>query len=342
VADLCFLDSETRSQSDVTVAGAYKYAHHPSTEGIVWGFAFDDAPCGVWSPDWAWQGRNDAAEPLIEHARSGGLLVAWNAYFDRWIWNAVMVPKYGWPKTEREQWLCAQAQAEANNLPGKLEKACEALRTRYKKDPKGPKLIKQLCNGTRHDWRMDFDGLPERMGHFRAYCARDVEAMRGIWQYTRPLTRVEWREYHASEAINDRGVAVDIQFARHARRYAEHEFQDINAQLAELTGLPGMTLSHHVQKAAWLHDALRPDEELQALCERRKKDSDDVRFSCDRPTREAVLEAITEPTHAERFHVEQADAIVQFLELIEAGNSAAVRKFTAIVKQEIAGRVHGG
>lgn len=341
MADLYFLDSETRSESDVTVAGAYKYARHSTTEGIVWGFAADNAPCGVWSPPWAWHGRNIDPTPMLEHAAAGGLLVAWNAFFDRWIWNAVMVPKYGWPETRREQWLCAQAQAEANNLPGGLAKACDALRTKYKKDPKGTMLIKTLCNGTRENWDRAYE-TPELMGHFRRYCASDVVAMRDVWQATRPLTMVEWAEYHTSERINDRGVAVDVEFARHARNYAQTEFDDINAQLAELTGDPGMTLSHHKRKSAWLHEALHGHEELQMLTEKRSKEGEPPRYSADRPTREAVLEMLLQPEHAAMFPVKHTDRIVQFLELLEAGNSAAVRKFTAIVKQEASGRVHGG
>lgn len=345
--DLCFLDSETRSLDDVTTSGAYKYAHDPSTEGIVWGWAFDDEPGAVWSPAWAWGNSvvshaDPDPEALIEHARAGGYFVAWNAFFDRWIWNAVMVPKYGWPATDPEQWLCAQAQAEANNLPGQLAKACEALGTPYRKDPKGKQLINQLSHGDRSTWNSQRFETPHKMGHFRSYCVRDVLAMRDVWQCVRPLTGSEWAEYHASERINDRGVAVDVQFAAAAMAYAVAEFDDINGQLAALTGDPGLTLSAHLRKSRWLHDQLWPDEELQEIVKRPEKVEGKPRFSCDRPTREAVLELILQPEHAELFEAEHAEEVVQFIELVEAGNSAAVRKFTAICRQAVRERVHGG
>lgn len=345
---ICFADSETRSLDDVTVSGAYKYAHHPSTEGIVWGWCFDDGPGQVWSPAWAWGNTkfckrtdDDQPEPLLEHVLDGGLMVFWNAQFDRWIWNAVMVEKYGWPVLPLQQVLCAQAQAEANNLPGKLMQACETLGTPYQKDKKGAQLIRQLSHGDITNWDSQVFETPDKMGHFRAYCVRDCVAMRDVFQYTRPLTNREWEEYHASEMINDRGVMVDVEFAAAAQRYAQAEFDDINGQLADLTGDRALTLSAHLRKAKWLHEQLWPDEELQALTERPMKEDGRPRFSCDRPTREAVLEMIIQPEHGERFHVDHSEQVIQFIELVEAGNSAAVRKFTAIVNQCINGRVHG-
>lgn len=337
--ELCFLDSETRSLADVTLVGGYAYAHHPTTEGLIWSWADAEGAGWLWSPEWAYEDPTDDCEMLIEHAKSGGYFVAWNAFFDRWIWNAVMVKKYGWPETDPEQWLCAQAQAEANNLPGKLEKACEALGTPYQKDKQGGALIAALSHGVKDTFNRT--QLREKMGRFRAYGRYDVLAMRDVWDVTRPLTMSEWAEYHSSERINDRGVAVDVEFARAAFSYASAEFADINGQLAELTGDPDLTLSAHLRKSRWLHDQLEPDEELQEVVRRPEKVEGKPRYSCDRPTREAVLEMIMQPEHSELFHVEHHERVVQFIELIEAGNSAAVNKFRAISNQAYQGRVHG-
>ena len=336
---LAFADAETRSPLDLTVVGGYKYANHPDTDALIWGWAFDDEPGMLWSPTWCWPGRSNDIELLYEHIESGGYFVAWNAFFDRWIWNAVMVRKYNAPYLPVNQVLCAQAQAEANNLPGQLGKAAECLKVKHRKNPQGKRLIKELCTGTRHDW--DPEKIDD-MAAFRAYGLDDVTAMRDVWQHTRPLTATEWAEYHASERINDRGVEVDSEFAAAAMQYAAAEFADINGQLAALTEDPELTLSHHARKAAWLHDALRQSQELQEVVTKPPKKKDGpVRLSCDRPTREAVLELLAIPDYSELFHVEQREKIIEFLELIEAGNSAAVRKFTAIVGHEIEGRVHG-
>jgi DNA polymerase len=265
----------------------------------------------------------------------------WNAAFDRWIWNAVMVPKYRWPPLKLEQVLCAQAQAEGNNLPGGLKKACDTLGTPLRKDTKGAGLIRTLSSGTRESWDSKKYEQVSQMGHFRAYCVRDVESMRDAWLRCRPLTLEEWAQYHASERINDRGVMVDTQFARTAKQYARAEAQEIDTELRILTDDPDMSASAHLRKAAWLHEHLWCDQELQELVERPAKLDDKPRYSCDRPTRDAVLEMITQAEHADRFEPEQADRVVKFLELIEAGNSAAVKKFTAIAERSLDDRIYG-
>lgn len=344
MATIAFIDSETRSPLDLTVVGARKYAAHPGTEALVWGYLFDEQVNGrVWSPEWAW-GYTVAAdhEPtdLLDHVENGGFVAAWNAFFDRWIWNEVMVKKYDWPYLRPDRTLCAQAQAEANNLPGSLEKACLTLGTPYQKDPQGRKLIELLCKGTCEDWSGRFE-TADRMGHFRAYCLKDCLAMRDVWKYTRPLSMDEWAEYHASEKINDRGIMADVPFAAMAATYAREEEDDINGELVSLTGDDGMSVTAHIRKAKWLHTELWPDEELQTATERPNKEGKKRRYSCDRQTREVVLDALANPEHYERFETEHAEKIISFLELVEAGNSAAVRKFSAIVNQELGGRIYG-
>jgi len=342
---LVFLDSETRSLADLKAVGAYKYARDPSTDVLVWTWAFDNEPAHVWSPWWCWGSDDQAPAALLDlfdHVADGGYLIAWNAFFDRHIWNEVMTRRdYQWPRTRPEQWLCAQAQAEANNLPGKLEKACEALGLPAK-DRAGKGLIAELSHGTREDWN---PANHAKLGRFRAYGAKDTEVMRNVWNSTRPLTLDEWAEYHASERINDRGVAVDHDFARAAMRYANAENADLNRQLFELTGIENLTVTNHVLKAKWLRDQLWPSPELQALVIRPPREKNGVetaRQSADRSTREAVATALANPDFAQLFDDVHLSRIVTFLGILEAGNSAAVRKFTAIANQVCSdGRVHG-
>lgn len=347
MTDFLFSDSETRSPIDVTKHGAYRLAEHPASDCTVWSFAFDDEPFGtVWSPSWAWgQTEGITADPeptrYLDFIEDGGYFIAWNANFDRLMWNKIMVPKYGWPELRLEQVLCAQALAEGNNLPGQLEKAAECLRTGYKKDPAGKRLISLLAHGTRDDWSPRENETPQRMGHFRSYCLKDTLAMRDVWGECRPFTIGEWNEYHASERINDRGVAVDDEFAAQAARFAAAETRDLNREIVEVTGVE-MTVTNHVKKALWLYEMLAPDEALQLAAWRppKKKGGKD-RYSCDSATRAIVLEAINQPEHAELFEDGNRERIIRFLEIVEAGNATAVHKFAAIRDRATAGRVHG-
>lgn len=343
MSGIIFLDSETRSPLDIRATGAYRYTHHPKTDVTIWAYASSEDFGSLWSPEWAWHKNPDKyPEALLEHALAGGYLVAWNAFFDRHVWNEVMVKKYGWPATKREQWLCAQVQAEGNNLPGGLAKAAECANVKHQKDPVGKRLMDLLANGTREDWNPEHFEAPENMGRFRGYCLYDVLSMRDIWHATRPLTLDEWADYHASEMINDRGVKVDKDFATCAMNYANAEFADLNKEIAEVSGDRRMTVTAHVRKARWLYDELHPCEELQELVTRPpKKKGDPERYSCDRSTREIVLERLSVPDIAKLFHVKHLGDIIDFLEIIEAGNSAAVRKFTAMSNQAYHDRVYG-
>jgi DNA polymerase len=358
--ELLFFDFETRCPLDILQVGAYKYARHPECEFTVFTGIFSDADDWdsiLYSPPWAW-GNTEHSRPdnpaileqVFDHVRSGGYLVAWNSFFDRQIWNNVCVPKYGWPDLPLEQVLCAQAQAEANNLPGALGKAGECLGTHIRKDNAGSTLMSQLASGTRNDWVSEVFETPEKMGRFRKYGVYDTLTTREIWQCVRPLTLDEWDEYHASERINDRGVAIDIEFAKAARGYAMAEEKDINIDLVDLTDDKKMTVTNHLRKAKWLHDQLYPDTELQQITTRSDKikvdkDGNETiikRVSADRPTREAIADLLSTPEHADRFEPDHLSDIQEFIELIEAGNSAAVRKFTAMINQVADDeRVHG-
>jgi len=41
-------DYETRSEEDITTAGSYRYARHPSTEALMLGWALEDDAVDLW------------------------------------------------------------------------------------------------------------------------------------------------------------------------------------------------------------------------------------------------------------------------------------------------------
>lgn len=346
MSDLAWIDFETRSSSDLREVGAYNYAHHSTTEPLILSHAFDGEYGQLWSPTWAWnigpsQEEYNALHLLFKHIKDGGYVIAWNMFFDRWIWNAVLHKEYDWPYLPPEQCLCAQAQAEGNNLPGSLDKAAEMVGATNKKDKTGKRLISQLSIGPKKTWVNDPE-TTERMGRFRAYGLRDVHAMRDVWNSCRPLTTQEWDEYHASEIINDRGVEVDAPFALRAAQFAKAEERDLNVELNTLTGDQDMTITNHVRKAKWLYNQLWPCKELQEVTYRGvNKDTGKERYSADRQTREFLLDALANPTYADQFAGVDLDRIIRFLEILEAGNSAAVRKFSAISQHAYKSRIHG-
>lgn len=356
---VAFIDSETLCPLDIKTAGSAKYARHPEADAFGWYWAFDAEHVQRWSPPWCHpdpqqiSGERGPLQRLLDHVEAGGIVIAWNVYFDWLIWNLVMVPKYGWPPLKIEQCLDAQAQAEGSLLPGGLDAACKALNTKHKKNNRGKKLISLLCTDTRTGVMAKMQGThpaqavgdaPDPAAYlallreFRDYGGDDIPSMRDVWNKTRPLSVEEWREYWAHFAINDRGKYVDVEFAAAASKFASVEKARISERLVDLSGDSKMTIGAHTRKARWMFDALAPAPELQMLVQVFDKDGrpaedkkGNPKFCFDKSVRASVLAGLAEPEHAELFEQDAFDTVLEFAESVEAGNSAAATKYPKVV-----------
>jgi DNA polymerase len=213
-----WVDFETRSACDLTVAGVYNYAQDISTDVLVMSYAFDDEDVVTWTP----------GQPFPERVKNHkGLIYAHNAAFERLIFWYVLQQNFA-----LEQFYCTATQARANCAPGGLEDVGRFASASMKKDHRGAQLIRLLsiprADGT-------FNNSPELMAEMIAYCEQDVRVMREISKALRPLSADELSDYHVNERINDRGVLVDVPLAKAAMRYAEAELLEIEERVAELT-----------------------------------------------------------------------------------------------------------
>jgi len=228
-----FLDFETRSTVELRRSGVYKYAAHTDTS--------------IWCMAWAFEGNEDepalwyAGEPLPEavvvHATAGGELWAHNAAFERIMWRDCAIPTYGFPVVRDDQWFCTAAEAAALALPRRLEQVCDVLRLPVRKDMEGHRLMLQMCrprrfedNGTPVWW--DDAAKLLRLGQ---YCATDVKAERLLFKALRRLSPDERAIYLHNEAMNDRGVAIDLELAGAAQKLAKHEIARQNRLMRDAT-----------------------------------------------------------------------------------------------------------
>lgn len=178
----------------------------------------------------------------------------------------------GWAR----QWVCTMVKSAMAGLPMKLEVVAKALRLTEQKDAEGPALIKFFCipcrptkaNGQRtrnmpwHDWK--------KWDRFKWYNAQDVRTEQAIDQETdyvriSPKERATWI---LDQKINDRGVLVDLDLARHAididRRYNEKAMRDARA----MTGLQNPGSDQQMKR--WLSDRL--DRSVTSLTKDAVKD----------------------------------------------------------------------
>lgn len=268
------LDFETFSKLDLTKVGHYRYAEDESTEILMAAYAFDDGPIKLWVPA---EGEEmpfdlEAAldDPLVN-------IPAWNAAFERAIISCKMFN--GPMRANPARFRCAMVDAMSIGLPGKLEKAGEALGLGddQAKMKDGRRLINKFCK-PRKPTKRNLDDrwrpatAPEDWARFKEYCIRDVEAERAVWNKTRTwrMSEIEHRLWVIDQEINDRGLAIDMELVLAAKRMGDEHKERLFKRSQALTGLDNP--NSRAQLIEWLNstDDFDPEEEAEVEDLRKK------------------------------------------------------------------------
>lgn len=237
------LDFETRSAAPFGKnagkegVNAYQYSLHPTTKVLWASYAFGDEPVKQWR---AYRG-DPFPDDLLQAVKDGRIIAAHNAGFENQIWNNLLVPLYGLPELPIEQMDCTAARAAIMALPRDLDGVTRALGMEHQKDDVGHKLMLKMSKPRRARKGEDPDQIywheaeadMERLG---LYCDRDVEAERGLDKVLKPMTRYQKAQWLRVHRANMRGVQVDVEFVRKARRVDQVVGQRYKDRLAALTG----------------------------------------------------------------------------------------------------------
>ena len=224
------------SKKGLPAIGIAPYATHPSTEILCMAYAFDDEPnVNVWLPGDPFPDR------LQEHVDNYGQIEAWNVAFERWIWTYVGCCRYGFPLNDCIQFVCTQSRARAFCLPPSLAEAGEVLQIQNQKDKDGWRLINKFSmprNPTIRDKRkrITFQDDPVDAMRMIDYCIRDVVAEREIDKQIPQLSTFEFKFWKIDQAINERGVSLDLKSIDNFINIAESAYKKYNARLSEITG----------------------------------------------------------------------------------------------------------
>lgn len=226
-------DFESRSTCDLRKSGAYKYARDPNTD--IWCLAYDSPLIGdfvLWRPGMdIGELRELASDPSI-------LWRAWNAQFERNIWQAIMVERYGLPPIALERYRCTAAEAAAMSLPRALENAARVLGVTEQKDKQGHALMMRMAKPRKvnEDGSLVWWDDPERVGRLSSYCVQDVRTEKGVAAAIRRLQPSELAVYQLDQRINDRGIMLDTRLARAVSDLAVEAGTRAKAQLRAVTG----------------------------------------------------------------------------------------------------------
>jgi len=244
------VDFETRSAVDLRKTGVYKYASDPSTD--IWCMAYK-AP---WSDDvQVWLPGDEMDAYLEDWIIAGGLLSAWNANFERTIWNEIMVGRYQWPRTNIKQWRCTMAQASAMGLPRSLGQAAAVLGVEEQKDKTGAALMLRMARPRKvnADGSYTWWNTKDKLDALVAYCRQDVRTELSVAETLHAMPDSERRLYQLDQRINDRGVGLDVDLVHRVKELANNASLEIDAEIQRLTKGQVKAATNAMDLTAWLN-----------------------------------------------------------------------------------------
>ena len=264
------IDLETKSGTDLSKSGVYKYTEDPEFEILLFGYSVNggevsvvDVACGEQIPE----------DVLRAIADENVVKWAFNAAFERVCLSAWLQKhrpdlfcSYSIPEDSvgnylnPVSWRCSMIWAAYIGLPLSLEGVGAVLKLQDQKMSEGKGLIKYFsvpCKPTKvnggRTWNRP-EHEPGKWGLFKAYNKRDVEVEMAIQKaLTRfPVPESVWEEYHLSEEINDRGILLDKEMVRQAIRLDALSHDELSAEMQHLTKMDNP--NSVAQMKQWLAD----------------------------------------------------------------------------------------
>ena len=244
-----FIDFETRSTVDLKSSGTFVYSEAPSTDILcmVWA-TWDENPKlfvpEVFKPSLFFNqiSRLDMIKEFIEFlSDKESIFVAHNAFFEKCIWQNVMVKKYGIPEIPAERWRCSAAVASSYALPRALSNVGEALKLKQQKDEEGHRVMLALSK-PRKETKLNKnpfhtqESAPHYFEKLYEYCIQDILTERELWKTLRSLSGKELDIWLLDQKINMRGVNVDYKLAQAANEMSDLEDNYLNNRIYEISG----------------------------------------------------------------------------------------------------------
>lgn len=291
-----FLDCETRSEVDISTAGAHNYAKHPSTDLLCIAYAKHGETPKLWYPGLPVKPLNDMLRAAEGYFFPPGIW-ARNAAFDRLIMHH---NKHGIMVVADDVWFDTATLAAGNGYPRSLGDHAKALGIPQQKDSRGLGLIKKLSCPP-------FAGTQEDLELMYEYCLQDVVTDMACYDAMQPLPAVTWRNYHISESINDRGIMLDRGLVEAAASLRDRELLSIEAYIQERTRLK----SGSVKMKDWV---LSRQPELRSFMLK-----DQGKLSLDQEVREHILD-----------NPDTIPAVLEVIQAIEEIRGSSTAKFAAM------------
>lgn len=239
-----FLDTETRSSTDIRM-GAYRYSEDPTFEVQLTAWSWDGAPAQV---------TEGVPSEVVEFLLHGdGPILAHNSGFDR-VALSEHLRRQGLlgdhEYLDPARWVeDTMFRARVYGFPGSLKNLAKALGAE-EKDEAGTRLIRKFavppfCA----PWK-----APDDWAAYMLYCRQDVATLVDIDRRLPAMPEMERRVAYATERMNDRGIAVDVEAVAVLHSQYVQTCERNLERMREITGLENP--NSQKQQCDWLSERL--------------------------------------------------------------------------------------
>lgn len=228
--------------------GLHNYVQHPSFKVI----------CLHWRNDTQglWVHGDPPPRELLTRVARGESVEAQNAGFEFVVWNEYCVKVLGWPPLLLSQLYCSAAKCRRFSLPGSLGEAAKVMGG-VQKDKRGEALIRKLTRPhtptkTRPEFAWTPETAPDDFEAFYQYCGIDTAAEKDLSEKIPDLTPYERQIWLVDQAINRRGVNVDVESLDACIRLLRQTDEVLTNEFISLTGGQVLSVNENAKFRSWL------------------------------------------------------------------------------------------
>lgn len=223
------IDIETKSGNEIKY-GVRKYVDSFDFEILLFAYSIDGGEVEV--VDFT-KGIDVPLEVNFALTDPSVTKIAFNASFER-----TCIAKAMSLSLPPEQWRDTMIWGMELGFPASLEQMAKYLKVPQQKDTEGKRLIRKYCIPKKDgSFCEEYDS--EDWELFKSYVAQDVRTEMSIAEELAPypIADSEWELWALDQAINDRGVGIDMDLVRAALLLDEETSAAAKKQLKTLTGL---------------------------------------------------------------------------------------------------------
>jgi DNA polymerase len=179
-----------------------------------------------------WDGLSDPFASLV--ADPSTVFVS-HSGFEQAMWHHIMVRRYGFLPIPIGRWRDTQAVCAYFALPLDLERALIAQNLPVTKDKEGQRLVRSLSRPLKTGRYPEI--TPEIRARVAAYNRTDVEGTVAIDTALGRLPKRERRIWRLDQRINRRGIGIDLDYVRAAKKITDQLFSEAIEEFRVLTDL---------------------------------------------------------------------------------------------------------